>query len=90
MYDRLNHDEIQTLKLDFGDNPEKFRREYLDMYKGVQSAVLNTTRFDESSDLSMIYLGRTDMTKTSKVNAEEIFLYHTKGIQKEIVRWHRM
>ena len=83
MYDRLKHDERQTLQLDFGDNPDKFRRECLDMHERVQSAVLNTTRFKESSDLSMKYLGRTDMTRKSKVNAEETFLYQTKGIQKE-------
>ena len=41
------------------------------MYEGVQSEVLNTTRFDESSDLSVTYLGRTDMTRKSKVKAEE-------------------
>ena len=33
------------------------------MYEGVQSEMLNTTRFDENSDLSMTYLGRTDMTR---------------------------
>ena len=32
------------------------------MYEGVQSEVINITRFDENSDLSMAYLGRTDMT----------------------------
>ena len=53
------------------------------MYDGVQSEVLNTTRFDESSDLSMTYLGRAGMIRTSKVNAEETFLYQTQGIQKE-------
>ena len=41
------------------------------MYKGVQSEVIHTTRFDENSDLSMTYLGRIDMSRTSKIKAEE-------------------
>ena len=43
------------------------------MYEGVQSEVLSTTRFDENSDLSTIYLGRIDMTRASKIQAEEKF-----------------
>ena len=39
-------------ELDFGDNPDKLR-EYLDMYEGVQSEVLSTTRFDKNSNLGM-------------------------------------
>ena len=35
--------------------------------------VLNTTRFDESSDFSMTYLGRTDMTRPTKIKVEEKF-----------------
>ena len=68
---------------DFGNNPDKFRKEYLDMYEGGQPAELNTPIFDESSDLSMTSLGRRDMTRTSKVKAEETFLYQTKDAQKE-------
>ena len=45
------------LELDFGDTPEKLKGEYLDMYKGIQSEILSTTRFDEHSDISTTYLG---------------------------------
>ena len=38
------------LEFDFGDMPEKLREEYLDMYEGIQSEILSTTRFDENSD----------------------------------------
>ena len=75
MYDKLKDDKRQILDIDFGDSPDKLRREYSGMYEGVQSKVLNTTRFDESSDLSTTYLGRTDMTRTSNVNTEESFFY---------------
>ena len=40
------------IELDFGDTPEKLKGEYLDMYKGIQSEVISTTRFDENSDLN--------------------------------------
>ena len=33
--------------------------------------MINTARFDKSSDLSMTYLGRIDMTRASKIKAEE-------------------
>ena len=43
-------DDRQSIELDFGDTPEKLRGDYLDKYKGIQSEVINTTRFDENSD----------------------------------------
>ena len=43
------------------------------MYEGVKSEMLSTTKFDENSDLSTTYLGRTDMTTASKTKAEEKF-----------------
>ena len=60
-------EERQTLELDFGDMPEKLREEYLDIYEGIQSDILSTTRFDENSDLSTTYLGRVDVTRASKI-----------------------
>ena len=38
------------LELDFQDMPEKLKGEYLDIYEGIQSEILNTTRFDDNSD----------------------------------------
>ena len=37
------------------DTPEKLKEEYLDIYNGIQSEILSTTRFDENSDLSTTY-----------------------------------
>ena len=53
--------------------PEKLRGEYLVMWEGIQSEVISTTRFDENSDLNTTYLGRVDITRASKVKAEERF-----------------
>ena len=47
------------LELDFGDMPEKLREEYLDIYEGIQSEILSTTRFNKDSDLSTTYLGKS-------------------------------
>ena len=79
MYDILKDDGRQVLEIHFGDNPDKLRREYLDMYEGVQSEVLNISRLDENSDLSMTYLLRTDMPMASKIKAEEKFPISEQG-----------
>ena len=73
MYDKLKDYERQVLEKDLGDNPDILSREHLDMYIVVQSEVLNTTSFDESSTLSTTYLVRTDMTMATKIKAEEKF-----------------
>ena len=41
-------EERQILELHFGNTPEKLKEEYLDMYEGIQSETLSTTRFDEN------------------------------------------
>ena len=79
IYDRLKEEDRQILELDFSINPDKLSREYLDMYEGVQSEVLNATRFDENTDLSMTYLGRRDMARASKIKAEEMFSISEQG-----------
>ena len=58
--------------------PEKWKEEYLDIYDGIQSEILSTTRFDENSDLST-YLGRVDTIRTSKIKVEETFLIWEQG-----------
>ena len=67
------------LQLDFGDTPEKLKEEYLDVYEGIQSEILSTTRFDENSDLSTTYFGRENITKTSKIKVEESFPISEQG-----------
>ena len=46
--------------------PQILCEEYLDVYEGIQSEIVNTTRFDENSDLSTTYLG--SMTKHEMTN----------------------
>ena len=49
------------------------------MYEGIQSEVISTTRFDESLDLSMTYIGRIDISRISKIKAEEKFPVSEQG-----------
>ena len=69
----VENEERQMLELDFGGKQEKLKEEYLDVYKGIQSEILSTTRFDEDSHLSTTYSGRVNTTKTSKIKVEESF-----------------
>ena len=49
------------------------------MYDRFRSEVLCTTQFDENSDLSTMFLGRTDMTRLDKKKAEERFPISEEG-----------
>ena len=67
------------LELDFGHMTDKLKEEYLDVYEGIQSEILSTTRFDENSDLSMTYLGNVEKSKNPKIKAEESFPISEQG-----------
>ena len=58
---------------------DKLIEEYLDRYEGVQSEILNMTRFDENSDLSTTYLARSSMIRDHKMVAEERFPMSEQG-----------
>ena len=67
------------VELHFGITPEVLREEYLDVYGGIQSEAVSTTRFNENSDLSTTYLGRSDRAKGDKLKAEESFPISEQG-----------
>ena len=79
LYHSLKGEESQMLDIDLCTNPETVRSNYLDMYEGVHADVIYTNRFDESSDLSTTYLGKTKMTRETKVKAEEKFPISGQG-----------
>ena len=66
-------EERDIVELDFGVMPKILREQYLNVHEGIQSEVVNTTRFDENSDLSTTYLGRSDRAISDKLKAEESF-----------------
>ena len=53
--------------------PLKLCEEYVDVYEGIQSEIVSVTRFNENSDLSTTFLGRTDKENKDKLRAEESF-----------------
>ena len=72
--DKLNtRKEEESTKLDFDDTPLKLCEEYLDIYDGIQTEIVNTSRFNENSDLNTTYLGRSDKARNDKLKAEESF-----------------
>ena len=74
-YMKINkkEEERQIVELDFGNMSEKLKGEYLDMYEGIQAEVISVTVFDENTELSTTYIGKTDMNRASKIKAEERF-----------------
>ena len=61
------------IEVDFVLTPDILREEYLGDYKGTQLEIVNTIKFDEYSDLSTTYLGKSDRSKNDKLKAEESF-----------------
>ena len=53
-----NIDEF-SLRVDLAGISDESREEYLDRYEGIMAEILNSTRFDENSDLSTTYLGKS-------------------------------
>ena len=53
------------------------------MYEGIQAEVISTTKFDENTDLSTIYLGKTDMNRASEIKVEERFPISEQGYMVE-------
>ena len=60
-------EERDIIELDFGSTLNILKEEYLDIYEGIQSEIVNTTRFDENSDLSITFLGKSDSSKNDKI-----------------------
>ena len=68
-----------SLQVNLASTLDKSTKEYLDRYEGVKSEILNTTRFNENSDLRMTYLGRSSMTRNDKMVVEEKFPITEQG-----------
>ena len=59
-------------ELDFGITPKRLKEEYMDIYEGIHSEIVSSSRFDENSDLSTTYLGRVDK-KDKQLKVKESF-----------------
>ena len=67
-------------ELDFGTVPQNLQEEYLDMYEGIQSDIVSSSRFDENSDISTTYLGKIESKESQdELKAEESFPISENG-----------
>ena len=62
------------LEVNLVDIWDRSKEEYLDRYEGIKSEIVDTTSFDENSDLSMTYFGKINMTCDKNLIVEERFL----------------
>ena len=67
------------LEVNLVDSLDRSKEEYLDRYEGVKSEIVDTTRFDENSDLSTTYLGKVNMTCDKDLIVEERFPISKSG-----------
>ena len=61
------------LEVNLVDNLDRSKEEYLDRYEGIKSEIVDTTRFDENSDLSTTYLGKVNMIHDKDLIVEQRF-----------------
>ena len=72
--------EKEFREVDFGTNLQNLQAKYLDVYEGIQSDIVSSSRFDENSDISTTYLGRLGQEESqNKLKAEESFPISENG-----------
>ena len=68
-------------ELDSGTVPQNLQEEYLDVYEGIQSDIVSSSRFDENSDISTTYLGKIESKESQdKLKAGELVSYIRKWL----------
>ena len=79
-YKTKPNEEREFREVDFGTVLQSLQDEYLDVYEGIQSDVVSSSRFDENSYISTTYLGRTGHKESQdKLKAEESFPISENG-----------
>ena len=71
--DSFSSSEKEFREVHFGANSQNLQAEYLDVYEGIQSDIVISSRFDENSDISTTYLGKIGQESQNKLKAEESF-----------------
>ena len=67
-------------ELDFGTVPQNLQEEYLNLYEGIQSDIVSSSRFDENYGISTTYLGKVESKESQdKLKAEESFPISENG-----------
>ena len=66
------NEEREFREIGFGMISQNLQDEYLDVYEGIQSDIVSSSRFDENSDISTTYLGKVGQEESqNKVKEEE-------------------
>ena len=73
LYLQMKDKKRETLDVDFGLYPDVTKARYLDVYEDIYAEMVYASKFDKNSDLSMTYVGQADMTKSTRIKAEERF-----------------
>ena len=73
LYFKLKEKKGEILDIDFGLYPDIIRSRYLDVYEDAYAEMMYANKFNENSNLSMTYLGQTEMTRDTKIKAKERF-----------------
>ena len=74
------NEEKEFRDVDFGTNLQNLQAQYLDVYEGIQSDIVSSSRFDENSDIGMTYLGKIGQEESqNKLKAEESFPISENG-----------
>ena len=73
LYLQLKEEKRKALDIDFGLYPDMTKARYLDVYEDIYAEMVYASKFDENSDLSTMYLGQANMTRSTRIKAEERF-----------------
>ena len=74
------NEEKEFREVDFDTNSQDLQAEYLDVYEGIQSDIVSSSRFDENSVISTTYLGRIGQEESQdRLKAEESFPISENG-----------
>ena len=89
LYHSLKTDDV--LRSDVILEGDKCKDEYFDRYDGIYTELSQATRFDESTDLSTTYLGKTDIMRYQITKAEEKNSnFWTRVYTWQVIRQYRM
>ena len=79
-YKTKSNEEREFREVDFSTVLQSLQDEYLDVYEGIQSDIVSSSRFDKNSDISMRYLGRMGHKESQdKLKAEDSFPISENG-----------
>ena len=70
LYLKLREEKREILDIDFGLYLDIIKSRYLDIYEDVYAEKVYANKFNENSDLSMMYLGQTKMMRDTKIKAK--------------------